>query len=260
MLRTRLTTDPVPGLLTGTNSTNLDLHGEDFLLKEAIARYGFEHWRAHMFSFFGWYPEPNYHVEPDRFSNLRSAIAEGLIDAAYDQQAKEVCASLDEASLNQCLTRQYTAEGPLYVEVNRGLRAAHSNAVHTHVGLVPWILQFNSMLRLRPASHELAYRGTNLTSAEIDDYRIDEFFVWASFVSASRSRDACLGGNVLFELRPWGSYSHYEKRDSRDISQWSIFPEEEEIVFPLCCAFRVREKKHLSDGVTVIAAEVVDSY
>ncbi len=223
-----------------------------------MARYGFEHWRAHMFSFWGRYLEPNYHVEENRLAELCNIVAGGLKDAGYHHHAAEILAADNEEALHRCLIRQYTTEGPFYEVINQGLRTAHTNVVNIHTGLVPWILQFNSMLRLRPANHETAYRGTNLTDKEVADYRVDEFFVWASFVSASRSPDACLGGNVLFELTPWGAVTEYEKRDARDLSEYSVFPEEEEVVFPLCCSFRVREKKALPGGVILICAEVVD--
>src|SRR6185312_12637864 len=104
-MRTRLSKDPIPAILTGTNSRNLDLHAESFLLDDAIAHYGFEHWRAHMFSFFGRYPEPNYHVDADRYSELQAVIVQGLEQAGFSEQGLQLRATADEASLNRCLVR-----------------------------------------------------------------------------------------------------------------------------------------------------------
>lgn len=104
----------------------------------------------------------------------------------------------------------------------------------------------------------LAYRGGKFSKEEIKTYNPGDLFIWASFTSASKSKNACLGGNVLFEFRPVSSLSEYGKRAPRDISALSIFPDEEEVLFPICCAFRVTARENVGAGQTIIKLDVLD--
>jgi len=247
----------MPSIRDYTNSTDQELHGEEFLHDAVTPASRFEHWRAHMFSFFGWYPEPDYHVPPNRLGDLKAIISAGLTQAGYVDFADDILRQPSEEALNRALIEQYTTAGPFYREVNLGLRTiGHRTDVLTSP-LAPWMLQFNAMLRLRPACHDTVYRGTTLSADDLQHYRVGEFIIWTSFVSASRDRTRVLGGNALIELNPWGAYTEYEKRDARDLSEFSLFPEEQEVIFPLCCAYRIREKSMHGD-VAYIKAEVVD--
>lgn len=231
---------------------------EGFILERAIEKYPFGHWASHVVSFWGRFSEePIYHASEDEFPRLRSAVAAGVSSAGYDDFAREIEATHDEQKLNGTIARQYTEETNFYRDVNYLLRSAHSgNEIGEHA-FAPWILQFNCALRLMTAYRGPAYRGTTLTEEQISLYHEQDFFVWAPFVSASKSLDACLGGNVLFELRPWGAIDEYEKRDGRDISIFSAFPSEEEVIFPMCCAYRPVDIIHKTSRVEIVL-EVVD--
>jgi len=107
---------------------------------------------------------------------------------------------------------------------------------------------------------EKVYRGTNLEEDDIKRYKKGELFIWASFVSTSKSKDQCLGGNVLFEI---SSREHFfgvnDKAYPRDISNLSVFPEEAEVLFPISCAYRVESINKLT-GYTLIELQTVDSH
>jgi hypothetical protein len=231
---------------------------EGFILEGATKRFPFSHWGAHLVSFWGRFSaEPVYHGELADFPLLLSAIADGLRSFGREHYAAAVLKMTTEAELNRLLIQQYTDDANFYAELNSLLRKAHDGTeLGTHV-LAPWILQFNSALRLQPRHLGPAYRGTTLTDFDIAQYRQSEFFIWCPFVSASKTPDECLGGNVLFELHPWGAVDEYEKRDPRDVSELSLFPDEQEVIFPMCCAYRPVSIQRLSHR-TEIVLQVVD--
>jgi hypothetical protein len=231
---------------------------EGFILDKAMERYPFAHWGAHLVSFWGRFSDdPVYHGADDAFPNLQAAIAIGLRTVGRDRYADDVLATSSETELNRLLIRQYTDDLGFYAELNLLLRSAHNGAQLGEHVLAPWILQFNCALRLQPRHHEPVYRGVTLSDFDIQQYRQNEFFIWSPFVSASKDPDECLGGNVLFELRPWGAIDEYEKRDPRDVTGLSVFPEEQEVIFPMCCAYRP-VAFHRSPRRTEIVLEVVD--
>lgn len=65
---------------------------------------------------------------------------------------------------------------------------------------------------------------------------------------------------MLFEFRPVSPLSEYGKRAPRDISTLSFFPEEEEVLFPICCAFRVTARENVSAGQTIIKLDILDHH
>jgi hypothetical protein len=84
-------------------------------------------------------------------------------------------------------------------------------------------------------------------------------FIWAPFTSASKSLGACLDGNVVFEFRPVSALSQFGKRAPRDIAAFSSFPDEEEVLFPMCCAFRVTSNERRAGDQAIIRLDVLDS-
>lgn len=257
--RARLRTSPIGSPVPLTSSRDMAIQAyEGFILEGAMARYPFAHWGAHLVSFWGRFSEePLYHGRDDEFATLRTVVADGLRAIGRSGYADEILKAPSEAALNQALVRHYTDDEDFYAELNHLLRTAHDGAqLGDHV-LAPWILQFNCALRLQPRHHGPAYRGVTLSDSDIAQYHDQEFFIWSPFVSASKTPDACLGGNVLFELHPWGAVDEYEKRDPRDVSGLSVFPDEQEVIFPMCCAYRPVSIRRLPHR-TEIVLEVVD--
>ncbi len=137
------------------------------------------------------------------------------------------------------------------------LRKCHDNTIHGDINLVPWILQFNIAIRRQSEYGGECYRGATLDENDIKKYQKGKLFVWAPFISSSKSEETCLGGNVIFKIHPAGAYSMHDKRNGREIFQLSVFPDEEEIIFPMACACRVTEIEK-SSFETYISLETVD--
>lgn len=257
--RSRFSTEPIAEPRELTNSRELMLRDyEGFIFDSVLAKHPFSHWTDHTRSFWGRFSdEPTYSAKLEEFPKLQQVIAEGLDRAGYTIFAAEIRRAPNESKLNEYLAKQYTAETSFYLEVNRLLRSSHDGTDIGQHSLASWIAQFNCALRKLPRYNQPAYRGTDFTPNQIAMYREREFFVWSPFVSASKSPDVCKGGNVLFEIRPWGALDEFEKRDGRDISLLSQYPDEEEVIFPMCCAYRPISISRTLNR-TEIVLEVVD--
>jgi hypothetical protein len=261
--RERLNKQPIGKLLTFTDYIGM-VFEEPKILQNTVSKYKFDHWVEHLNSFYAYVSkQPPTYTCIDRFDLLQQIIAEGLYKANYLYQSKEVQNSKNEDTLNKVLIRQYTEETNLYHEVNYILRECHHSQLmgidgdESNTFLAPWILQLNTAIRRQPAFEKVAYRGTNLKKEEIDLYKDNEIFIWASFISASKSLKACVGGNTIFDIFTESSMSLNDKRFGRDISLLSVTPEEEEVLFPIACAYRVHYKKVIG-GVTRIGIATVD--
>lgn len=83
----------------------------------------------------------------------------------------------------------------------------------------------------------IAYRKFNLTGDEIDQYYPGLKFVWPSFTSSSKSETVASNwnGNVFVEIEvSLGLNQGYE------VSSFSMFPQEKEVLFPANTAFVVK--------------------
>jgi len=204
----------------------------------------------------------------ERFDELLELVASALAKAGFTEQAEQVWSCAGEDELDKLIISQYTDESNLCNTVNDVLRACHSfhdfDASTTNnefdEPLAPWILQLNSCMRKLPHFEQKAYRGTRLDKDDIAQYKTGEMFIWAPFVSASRDITRCFGGNVIFEIT---NQEHFrglnDKGYPRDISGLSFFPEEQEVLYPVSCAFRIDEIRLESD-YTLIALKTLDSY
>ncbi len=209
---------------------------------------------------------PTYKIR-ENFDQLRDIISSSLKSSNFIEQANEVASCKDEAKLNDIIVRQYTEETDLYKVVNSKLRDCHLYQDYDTVindeddkFLAPWILQLSSCIKILPHYKEKVYRGANLSEEDISLYNIGDMFIWAPFVSASKYRENCFGGTVLFEIN---TSTHFfgmnDKAYPRDIANKSIFPDEEEVLFPIACAYRVERIEKFSDH-TLIELQTLDQY
>lgn len=264
--------DRFKSLPVGKPLTNSDYIGmvfeEPVILHSTAHRLKFMHWANHLSSYFGLYNDEEMCLSVnDRLNDLIYEIYRSLSTEGYIDQAEEILNCNNEDELNRLIIRQYTDESPLYYEINEILRYCHNYQTGPEIGegnvkkyeakLAPWILQLNSAIRTQPYYTKVAYRGCDLSDQEIEQYRINEIFVWSSFISASKSIASCLGGNVLFEIFTESVMSINDKRYARDISYYSVYPDEEEVLFPLACAYRVHYIKE-ENGITKIGIATVD--
>lgn len=268
MTRQRLQKEKVGEPLTYTNSVRM-VFEEPIILHSTAHRLKYSHWSAHLDSFLDYMTgnSPTYNIEGN-YEELVQEIKSGLSEKGFNIQSKEIQNIVSEEDLNKRIIRQYTEESDLFYEVNRLLRNCHNfqddnenqgdeDVEKYHTPLAPWILQLNTAIRKEPYSEDMCYRGVQLSEEDIDKYKEGEIFVWASFVSASKSKEVCFGGNVLFEIFTETAMPLNDKRFPRDVAHLSDFPEEQEVIYPLACAYRVRYKK-IENGITIIGIATVD--
>ena len=98
-----------------------------------------------------------------------------------------------------------------------------------------------------------------MSDADAAQYIPGLIFVWSALTSTSRNETCCKGGNVIFELIPASPAPFKDKRAGRIISPYSAFPEEEEVLLPLCCGFRVTAREQQA-GLARIKMEILDHY
>lgn len=260
-MRNRLSSTPVGKKLTYSSDISL-AECENFILESAIEDNSFRQWLAHLIHFrlqITNEPDP-YSVgdEPGEFDRLKELIVTSLYNSGYETQSSELSLARNEVELNQAIIAQYTDEQGLYNEVNDLLRDGHQGDDIGKETLVPWILQLNAAIRREAEYTKLSYRGANFSDEDISKYNVGDMFIWAPFTSASKSKENCLEGNVLFEFKPVSALSEYGKRAPRDISKYSFFPEEEEVLFPICCAFRITAIEREPSKKTLIRMDVLD--
>ena len=112
---------------------------------------------------------------------------------------------------------------------------------------------------MKPVEHEIGFRGINIPVGR--HYTTDKYFVWPGFSSTSRDR----GISMDFAQRGdnTGTLFHLTLHTGRDVSSFSVFPREKEILMPANAAFmvgtRVSDTLLLMSGFPcdlVVAAEV----
>jgi hypothetical protein len=75
----------------------------------------------------------------------------------------------------------------------------------------------------------------------------------------SKSEDYCKEGNVLFEFKPVLTLPLHDKRAGRVIAPLSAYPEEDEVLLPMCAGFKVIERSK-EGALTRIKLEILDHY
>lgn len=255
-MRDRLSRSPVSELLTLTE--NLEIYEcENFLLEGAVVDEVSAYWAAHVAHFYFQVSGEDLYSAGDHFPDLRNRVVDGLSDAGFTVQARELAALADEVAFNRHVIRQYTKEDPLYSAVNRLLRRGHREESIAKHPLVPWISHLNVAIRTQAEVLKTCFRGADMDASTISEYRVNRMFVWSSFTSLSTDRGQCLDGNVLFVVTPRSAISEHGKRAPRAISHLSAFPEEAEVLLPLGCAFKVTTTRR-EGGRTVIHLDLFD--
>lgn len=261
--RSRLSATPLPTPLKTLTPLGRYHEYEEFVLGPDIGAVAFAHWTAHLRSFWGWYSvEPDYEAGDGEIPDLRKAIAQGLRVAGFGGFAAELERCGSNESINRALLAQYTSDAGLYEAVNRELRRAHDDAQLADHPLTPWVLQLNAALRQRPTHEGPSYRGAEMSLEDIAMYSEGLLFEWATFVSASTDRDVAKAydANVLFEIVPSGALTMYGKRSPYRIADFSAYPDEQEVVFPIACTYRVLAVERETPTRTKISLESVDFY
>ena len=259
MNRDRLNTAPVGPLLTFTQDIGY-YDCENFILESAIAKYnGFPNWLAHLATIeLAFSEHQDVYGMGDNFQRIKNIVISGLRKSRFDVQANRLENIHEEEGFNAELIRQYTDNG-LYHEVNRVLRHGHFGDDVGNHDLAPWILQLNAAIRRLPEVPGNVYRGTSMSGKDLHQYTKGQIFIWSSFASFSRSEEKCFGGNVLFQMRGVSGLATRDKRAPRDIAPFSVLPDEQEVIMPICGAYRVNEVAE-KNGRFVIDCDILDHY
>lgn len=257
--RDRLSKSSVPSLLTLTE--DLDYYDcENFIFESASAKYDlFSHWIGHLdyvkIKMAGY--KDIYKIRD--LEKTKEIVIESLRKAKFGAQANKLEKTITEEEFDAEIIRQYTNETNLYSEVNSLLRKGHHREDIGLNHLIPWILQLNSAIRKLPEFTNTAYRGSEMKEVDIKKYTVGKIFVWSSFVSFSKSEDECYEGNVIFEMTPKSSFATRDKRAPRDISIYSEFKEEQEVIMPICGGYKVEQIIKENDKTRIICA-IYDHY
>ncbi|UJR12473.1 hypothetical protein I4U23_016648 [Adineta vaga] len=203
-------------------------------------------------------------IELDLNAELQSLVAEleeeGINlgkQTESEMLIKELCTLIDETSgeVGQGCVRLYSMHTFLYQQLNQFLREADRTKIETYGSFVRLLYSyFNHPWSIEVHSIEV-YRGMNLLPSMIDEYKkvakSSASFRWAGFSSTSKSRKLVedLDTNTLFIMKLIKVYSREKK--AIDISDYSQYPEEEEVMLKSAVQFTVdkvdyddEKKKH----------------
>lgn len=259
-MRNRLSQSQLPHPVTLTTETGV-YDSEGFILDRAYELHRFNHWIAHHAALHLWLEKRLHEAYccGEEFPRLQRVVSAGLLRAGFHQQAAELAACANEEQFNTAIIQQYTAETPLYGACTTLLRNGHSGRDVGGEALTPWILQLNTAIRRQPEHIGRTYRGAKLAADDAAEYRPGLIFVWSALTSTSASEDCCKGGNVLFEFTPGSPAPFKDKRAGRFIGPLSVYPEEHEVLLPLCCGYRVLGREIEASQVR-IKLEILDHY
>ena len=149
---------------------------------------------------------------------------------------------------------QWTLEGdsPLYATINKALLNDDQTILREHIACI-----YNLRMAIKH-NHQpkeiTVYRNLKLQPSYVqEEYKEGATFLWPTFSSTSLDRSvASKFGNYRFEIKASPADSTYRT----NISGYSKFPEEQEVLFYPCSGFRV--KKIVPDA-RIIQLECVDT-
>lgn len=150
----------------------------------------------------------------------------------------------DKIIISKYCLEFYTEECFLYKMVNKTLRETDRTKFDT-LGPYCYLLKYVALLNLFPVHiyENIVYRSVHLEKEEIDQYRNaindPQLKQWLSFTSTTKNRKVAefFQRNTLFIIQPpINRYSF-----GMDISSYSMFPDEEEVLFPTQICFKVEK-------------------
>lgn len=179
---------------------------------------------------------------------------------SLDDVADEIASyPMDSSQRQIALVKAYTMETPLYRKMNDALRNDDYFGMKALAGYI-WELREvfcndNIQQIVQPYSGTV-YRGIRFPDPDsaVRSYVKDEPFAWEQFSSTSTNRNVTMCfGNVVFEIRCYPPQGAYEDDSGAEycpaaVSQWSVFPSEDEVLFPPNVKFRVVNIEYPSEN------------
>jgi hypothetical protein len=163
-----------------------------------------------------------------------------LLNKDFDAQRilERLRSCKDEREILECAVWLYTRDSFLYRLVNSTLRNDDLTKVDT-LGPFCYLLREHLFYADKSKEKLTVYRGCTLTDEMVDEYKqaVGKWIQWPAFTSASKSllMAEIYAGNALFIMKIVSSYY------TRDISSFSNFPEEEEVLMSAHLHFKIDE-------------------
>mmetsp|Transcript_1450 Transcript_1450/g.3304 ORF Transcript_1450/g.3304 Transcript_1450/m.3304 type:complete len:783 (+) Transcript_1450:79-2427(+) len=147
------------------------------------------------------------------------------------------------------VVRLYTAETPLYHEMNSALRGDHFDKMRYFAAYIKElrdVFKTDHENQIITPFEGTVWRGITFPDSEaaLKDFAVGSDFVWSAFTSMTTNREVALGfGNIVFEIRccpPAGTYEDNKPEYApASVQDYSDFAGEDEILFPPNTKFRV---------------------
>merc|ERR1712187_303013 len=140
------------------------------------------------------------------------------------------------------LIRSYTKESRLYKDMNKALREDDRTTLREYAGYIRELrgaFRMDVPDRITVPFVGTVYRGIKVPNPEevLKSYKINHEYIWPAFTSTSTSNG--FAGNVQFEIVCPELPPDYKGYMPANIKPFSVFPKEDEILFPPHCKLRV---------------------
>lgn len=150
--------------------------------------------------------------------------------------------------------RVYTAND-LYEKMNKALYTDDEAAFDEYGGLIHALrLAMKARCKKHNVTKGIVYRTLNLDQAQLQQFKPGFKFLWPNFISTSRS--PCLNfGKVKVSIDLNGDGLTY----ALDVSEYSIYPNEQEVLIYPYSGFEVLDYQTQVDGSVLIKLRTVDT-
>lgn len=183
---------------------------------------------------------------PDMTEQCKEMVRECLVAGGGSPSPDEVVSAV---------IRAYTMESFLYREANQAL--LHDSTVE--------LRKYGGFVRaLRCAILSRVRAGYNVTSGhvwramQLDDnsmYQPGQKFLWPNFVSTSKNEEDAFAGNTMFCINLDGEGLTY----AIDIEEFSVFPEEKEVLLYPYSGYEVISREERDEGQTLVTMRTYDT-
>eukprot|EP00416_Gambierdiscus_australes_P025492 CAMPEP_0171065012 /NCGR_PEP_ID=MMETSP0766_2-20121228/6609_1 /TAXON_ID=439317 /ORGANISM="Gambierdiscus australes, Strain CAWD 149" /LENGTH=728 /DNA_ID=CAMNT_0011521083 /DNA_START=74 /DNA_END=2260 /DNA_ORIENTATION=+ len=165
------------------------------------------------------------------------------------------------------LVRLYTAETPLYHEMNQALRDDCLDKMRyfgAYIKELRDVFKTDHEDQIITPFEGTVWRGIKFQDIEaaMKEYVPGSVFVWPAFTSMSTAKSAAMGfGNLVFEIVCCPPPGHYDDEHPEyapaSVQEWSCYPSEQEILFPPNVKFKVQHIVEPNDENGFISPLVV---
>lgn len=179
---------------------------------------------------------------------------------AEEDQAIALASLRFFADTDGSVLNAYTQERPypVYKDMNNALRT--DTGLEEHGGFIYLIKKAMKNKGKAGWFSGKVFRGMKVDTealAEFTTLKSRSAFLWAGFVSTTSIRENCFKGNVIFEiaLNTEEGVDTIEQTRAVDISKWSMFPKEGEVLLMPYSGLQVVREPVQQDGALMISLQ-----